>query len=879
MEESNQLVDLTNQILISFFDTEIECNEENEFEKEDQILLDIQNEKPENTSANSVSDDAETNNSLNRDEIIEKIMSYKMNDIFISKMQTKIEKKFINYQSKKTLSIIKNIEKYGISCYAEFFFMILKIITNEKKNIIIQIISILKYFILSNQSSLISLFQALVEISNSDLSIDIIENILLILQMLYSLKALNFDGYQLAVDFLLKNQNSIPIDSVKNINDDFLISKPRYDVNTNHQIELLKRKNEILEEKYQNLIIENRKLKDEKSLFNKSNESKSFQNNKIFDEMIQQSKIEPNLRVYSKHFYDLMTVAFIIGSPCYRLLQKYLPIPHERNIRKKFSPVLQRISNNLTNEFNCDEILKDLNLKQPKNDPLYVTLAIDAAKFKNIEGKFILKSLPNLKYIQENKIYKNIFVFHIQSINKKIDSFPIYVRFAESGSANEDIKKVFLFLKKKLAENNIIIKFVATDGDHYYDIFHDLFFQQVLQMIKQKKTFLEIVNQLSQNFLKNDIYLPISDFLHSIKLLRSYFLEGKINLDILSNIEIFPHEMQKYNLGHVISDDSAIGKMKDSYSLKLFSTETVLKSIEFKDYHLLFFILPFNVIIESLKNPNLSIDSRVFLLDLAYQFLFFHLFQKNYNKNSIHSRIGIERIINTIIGLAVALKSFDFIRLGNISSHPLENLFGIIRLSSHYDHSWYNMINSLSKGFFIKTLIDKNNISIKRRERLNEAGVAVGGELIQKDGEISAYTPFQLFTIIWANMKQNNELLANHKVDIKPFVIWFKNYKKIQWNECIYIPSKLSGSSIINRYKTDEYNELKIIRKEKRKQAMNKKKLQPQSVMTTRFNLNEFEIKALDKTNIKDFMEFLYQNPLNDYSNKLKQQIKKKEIA
>lgn len=122
--------------------------------------------------------------------------------------------------------------------------------------------------------------------------------------------------------------------------------------------------------------------------------------------------------------------------------------------------------------------------------------------------------------------------------------------------------------------------------------------------------------------------MPISDFLHSIKLLRSYFLESKINLDILSNIEIFLHEMQKYNLGHVISDDSNIGKMKDSYPLKLFSTETVLKSIVFKDYHILFFILPFNIIIESLKNPNLSISNRCFLLDLAYQFLFYHLFQK-----------------------------------------------------------------------------------------------------------------------------------------------------------------------------------------------------------------------------------------------------------
>lgn len=50
-------------------------------------------------------------------------------------------------------------------------------------------------------------------------------------------------------------------------------------------------------------------------------------------------------------------------------------------------------------------------------------------------------------------------------------------------------------------------------------------------------------------------------------------------------------------------------------------------------------------------------------------------------------------------------------------------------------------------------------------------------------------------------------------------------------------------------------------------------------VKVTRFELNEFEIKALDKTNIKDFMEFLYQNPLNDYSNILNKQIKKKEKA
>ena len=116
MEETNQLVDLTNQMLISFFDTEIECNEEKESEKEDQILLDIQKEKSENESIKTVSSNIKACISLSLGEMMDKA-----NDIFISKMQLKIEQKFIKYHSKKTLSIIKGIEKYGKSCNAEFF--------------------------------------------------------------------------------------------------------------------------------------------------------------------------------------------------------------------------------------------------------------------------------------------------------------------------------------------------------------------------------------------------------------------------------------------------------------------------------------------------------------------------------------------------------------------------------------------------------------------------------------------------------------------------------------------------------------------------------------------------------------------------------------
>lgn len=354
----------------------------------------------------------------------------------------------------------------------------------------------------------------------------------------------------------------------------------------------------------------------------------------------------PNNRKYSEKYYGIMTSAFLVGESCYNILQKYLPIPHESKIREKMYLIIREYINDLLNKDNCDNIIKSLKMVQPDNDPLFVTLAIDAAKFKSISGIEIKKKFTKiseladddtfLNSIIDDKVYKNIFVFHIQPVNKKIKPFPVHVHFSESGAANDEIKETFEIIRKKLLKYNIVVKFCASDGDHFYDHFHDLFFQKILKMI------------------------PISDFLHSIKLLRSYFLEEKVHLDIRSNISIKPTEMDKYNLGHVLSDVSSIGRMKDAYPLELFSTDTILKSIDFNDFQILFFILPFNLMIESLKNPNLSISFRTFLLDISYQLLIFHLFQKN----SIHSRIGIERLINTTIGLGVALKVFSYIKLG-----------------------------------------------------------------------------------------------------------------------------------------------------------------------------------------------------------------------
>ena len=46
-----------------------------------------------------------------------------------------------------------------------------------------------------------------------------------------------------------------------------------------------------------------------------------------------------------------------------------------------------------------------------------------------------------------------------------------------------------------------------------------------------------------------------------------------------------------------------------------------------------------------------------------------HLFQKNANKNTKYSRIGVERMINSVIGLVISFEEFEFIKINIDNKH------------------------------------------------------------------------------------------------------------------------------------------------------------------------------------------------------------------
>ena len=148
-------------------------------------------------------------------------------------------------------------------------------------------------------------------------------------------------------------------------------------------------------------------------------------------------------------------------------------------------------------------------------------------------------------------------------------------------------------------------------------------------------------------------------------------------------------------------------------------------------------------------------------------------------------------MINTVVGISIALERYDFVQIGHIRTHPLENYFGCIRISCHNDHSYCNIFRAIGKAILTRKLLDELKQDNIIRTRLGIGGAHAKIECI--DGIIPDISPFQLFKLVWHQMK-------DEKADITIFESWFSSYKTIEWEEEMTQASKLSGSGVIARY-------------------------------------------------------------------------------
>ena len=165
----------------------------------------------------------------------------------------------------------------------------------------------------------------------------------------------------------------------------------------------------------------------------------------------------------------------------------------------------------------CQKIIDDFINNNDVKDEIHVTLSINAASFKDTRSQTISQNFFDLNYIEPQKIYNNIFVFFVQPINVDLKPFPIYIALKENGTASNQIISIIGNILKNLKNNHIHVDFVATDGDHKYEELHDEFFEIIFNLYKSNITFKQIIEYISNSKV---IQIPISDFLHLLKILR-----------------------------------------------------------------------------------------------------------------------------------------------------------------------------------------------------------------------------------------------------------------------------------------------------------------------------------------------------------------------
>ena len=158
----------------------------------------------------------------------------------------------------------------------------------------------------------------------------------------------------------------------------------------------------------------------------------------------------------------------------------------------------------------------------------------------------------------------------------------------------------------------------------------------------------------------------ISDLLHLVKLVRKRILKEPIIISESLNSKFTKDTISQ--LGLILDDDSSLGFMKKYYPLKLFSIRNTLHLLEEQKYNEFLYFLPFSLQIESIMSPSLTLKSRLYLLSISF-FMF-------------------------------------------ISSHPLKNFYGHVRIMSYQYDSYEN---------FVRVVVDAvKNLQLCHKLQLEE---------------------------------------------------------------------------------------------------------------------------------------------------------------
>jgi hypothetical protein len=272
------------------------------------------------------------------------------------------------------------------------------------------------------------------------------------------------------------------------------------------------------------------------------------------------------------------------------------------------------------------------------------------------------------------------------------------------------------------------ILFVATDGDPGYNARYKSQFNAWFPLFRQDGL-TSCLNHIAIEAEQNQP-LYVADFLHVVKNVRSRFISYATGMHLRRGPVVFwwYRMANVIKLGPAFSDRSSTGKMRDVYPILLFRLEHVITLFKHKCPAEALYLLPWALIFRALQSSVLSRQTRISVLLLALRFLIFFYEKDAYSGIPENTRRGtfptdrepqiedcvrpfreitLIRCMNTVIGLIFALARItENIPLDRIGTHPLENLFGLLRRILHDCNRFDELLHAVARTIVVDQIFE-----------------------------------------------------------------------------------------------------------------------------------------------------------------------------
>ena len=494
---------------------------------------------------------------------------------------------------------------------------------------------------------------------------------------------------------------------------------------------------------------------------------------------------EPQGRRWETSVLMLAYVLRNLGARSYDYLRMFLPLPCKQTLGNHFQMQFEGWKMALVNLSGIKGICQLFRRRHDIHDDLLidVVIAVDAMSMEQVqEGNFGAKSGDN-----------HVFLFHMLPLSCEYKPVPIHLLTQNSGNAGEAVKQTLLDIAARLHDAHFIVRCVATDGDHGYQELHTAMFDSWWPQFCSKgvEGALQAVKECTRPI--------IADFLHLLKNARSRIINNRVSLSPCGADAFSAAELNDVLLlGPSLTDQSAKGRMRDSYALEIFTLGNFSRLISQNKYHMAFYLLPYCLWSEVFRNPYLSVQLRRELLVRIADVFALHLFVVNHLDGDLVSenkKPGIPqyfcssthavRVLNTVMQMLVEMdRNIDNLALDRLGTHVVECLFGQIRLLCGYKHDWTRILRSFSRVMFINDLCTLLGHPIVPRERDNVAGVKIRGESHTIYIDPVECPTRQIYETVLALIEHNQnpesvptELVQQMLGDIQPFLAYIEAFR------------------------------------------------------------------------------------------------------